>query len=91
MPGDRTLRSLDASHAIPTRVLRFEVSGLRRRTPVRPVLPPVRPVPTGQTGLALLEHRLRFFGLGFVDQPRNPVIFWGTTGNPANSETPRTR
>jgi hypothetical protein len=26
------------SHAIPTRVLRFEVSGLRRRTPVRPVL-----------------------------------------------------
>jgi hypothetical protein len=38
MPGDRTLRSLDASHAIPTRVLRFEVSGLRRRTPVRPVL-----------------------------------------------------
>jgi hypothetical protein len=43
MPGDRTLRSLDASHAIPTRVLRFEVSRLRRRTPVRPVLP------TGQT------------------------------------------
>jgi hypothetical protein len=38
MPGDRTLLSLDASHAIPTRVLRFEVSGLRRRTPVRPVL-----------------------------------------------------
>jgi hypothetical protein len=44
MPGDRTLRSLDASNAIPTRVLRFEVSGLHRRTPVRPVLP------TGQTG-----------------------------------------
>jgi hypothetical protein len=43
MPRDRTLCSLDASHAIPTRVLRFEVSGLRRRTPVRPVLP------TGQT------------------------------------------
>jgi hypothetical protein len=70
MPGDRTLRSLDASHAIPTHVLRFEVSGLRRRTPVRLVLP------TGQTGLALLQHRLRFFGLGFVDQPRNPVVFW---------------
>jgi hypothetical protein len=67
MPGDRTLRSVDASHAIPTLVLRFEVSGLRRRTPVRP---------TGQTGLALLQHRLRFFGLGFVDQPRNPVVFW---------------
>jgi hypothetical protein len=44
MPGDRTQRSLDASHAIPTRVLRFEVSELRRRTPVRPVLT------TGQTG-----------------------------------------
>jgi hypothetical protein len=40
----RILRSLNASHVIPTRVLRFEVSGLRRRTPVRPVLP------TGQTG-----------------------------------------
>jgi hypothetical protein len=44
MPGNRTLLSLDASHAIPTRVLRFEVSRLRRRTPVRPVLL------TGQTG-----------------------------------------
>jgi hypothetical protein len=37
MPGDRNLLSLDASRAIPTRVLRFEDSGLRRRTPVRPV------------------------------------------------------
>jgi hypothetical protein len=58
MPGDRKLLSLDASLAIPTRVLRFEDSGLRRRTQVRPVLltgrtgthpsdrsdPPVRPV-----------------------------------------------
>jgi hypothetical protein len=44
MPGDRTLRSLDASHAIPTHVLRFEDSRLRRRTLVRPVLL------TGQTG-----------------------------------------
>jgi hypothetical protein len=70
MPSDRTLRSLDASHAIPTRVLYFEVSGLRRHTPVRPVLP------TGQTGLALLQLHLRFFGLGFMDQPRNPVVFW---------------
>jgi hypothetical protein len=67
MPGDRNLLSLDASLAIPTRVLRFKDSGLRRRTPVRP---------TSQTGLALLQHRLRFFGLGFVDQPRNPVVFW---------------
>jgi hypothetical protein len=91
MPGDRTLLSLDASLAIPTRVLRFENSGLRCRTPVRPVLltgqngthrsvqsdPPVSPVrPTGQTGLELLLHRLRFSGLGFVDQPRKPVVFW---------------
>jgi hypothetical protein len=30
MPGDRTVRSLDARHAIPTCVLYFEVSGLRR-------------------------------------------------------------
>jgi hypothetical protein len=58
MPSNRTLLSLDASHAIATRVLRFEVSGLRRRTMVRQVLltgqigtnrsdrsdPPVRPV-----------------------------------------------
>jgi hypothetical protein len=69
MPGDRNLLSLNASLAIPTRVLRFEDSGLRRRTPVRPV-------PTGQTGLALLQYRLRFFGLGFVDQPRYPEVFW---------------
>jgi hypothetical protein len=37
---------------------------------------PVRPVPTCQTSLALLQHRLQFFGLGFVDQPRNLVVFW---------------
>jgi hypothetical protein len=49
MPGNRTLRSLDATHAIPTRVLCFEVSGLRHRTPVRPMLL------TGQTGLELLQ------------------------------------
>jgi hypothetical protein len=38
MPGDRNLLSLNASLGIPTRVLRFEDSGLRRRTPARPVL-----------------------------------------------------
>jgi hypothetical protein len=52
MPDDRNVLNLDASLAIPTRVLRFEDSGLRRRTLVRPVLV------TGQTG----THRLRFFG-----------------------------
>jgi hypothetical protein len=46
---------------------------------------PVRPVPTGQTGLELLQHRLRFFSLGFVDQPRNQ---WFSGELP---ETPRTR
>jgi hypothetical protein len=44
MPGDRNLLSLDASLAILTCVLRFEDSGLHRRTPVRPGLL------TGQTG-----------------------------------------
>jgi hypothetical protein len=52
MPGDHNLLSLDAGIAIPTRVLRFEDSGLRRRTPVRPVLLTGQ---TGQTGLALLS------------------------------------
>jgi hypothetical protein len=44
MPGDRNLLSLDASLAIPTRVLCFEDSRLLRRTLVRLVLL------TGQTG-----------------------------------------
>jgi hypothetical protein len=46
---------------------------------------PVRLVPTSQTGLALLQHHLRFFRLGFVDQPRNQWF----SGEPP--ETPRTR
>jgi hypothetical protein len=37
-PATANLLSLDASLAIPTCVLRFKVYGLRRRTPVRPVL-----------------------------------------------------
>jgi hypothetical protein len=36
-PATANLLGLDASLAIPMRVLRFEVSRLRRRTPVRPV------------------------------------------------------
>jgi hypothetical protein len=76
MPGNRNLLSLDASLAILTRVLCFEVSGLRRRTPVRPVLLTSQTCTTGQTGPILLHLRLRFFGPGFVDQPRNPVDFW---------------
>jgi hypothetical protein len=50
MLGDRTLLSLDASHAILTHFLHFEDSGLRRRTPVRPV-------PTGQTGQTHQSNR----------------------------------
>jgi hypothetical protein len=42
-------------------------------------------LPAGQTGLELLHLRLQFFGLGFVDQPRNPVV----SGEPP--ETPRTQ
>jgi hypothetical protein len=38
MLDDRNLLSLDASLVIPTHVFRFEVFGLRRLTPVRPVL-----------------------------------------------------
>jgi hypothetical protein len=68
-PATANLLSLDTSLTIPTHVLHFEVSGLRRRTPVRPV-------PTDQTGLEVLHLCLRFFGLGFVDQPRNPMVFW---------------
>jgi hypothetical protein len=64
MLGDRNLLSLNASLAISMRVLRFEVSGPRRRTMVRPVLL------TGQTGLELLQLRLWFFGLSFVNQPK---------------------
>jgi hypothetical protein len=69
------LRSLDASHAIPTRVLRFEDSGLRRRTPVRPV-------PTGQTGQT---HRSDRYGAAAA--PSSVLRSW-LSGEPP--EAPRT-
>jgi hypothetical protein len=69
MPGDRTSRSLDASLAIPTRVLRLEASGtLRSQTGQTGSTKPVRPV--------LARQPRPVFGLGFVAQPSNPVIFW---------------
>jgi hypothetical protein len=70
------LLSLSTSLVIPTRVLRFEVSGLCRRTPVRP---------TGQTGLELLQLRLWFsvFALWI-----NQGTYW-FSGEPL--ETLRTR
>ena len=79
----RTLLCLDASHAIPTRVLRFGPSRRSQPPPVRPVHPTgqtnssVRPVrSTGQTGLVLLSTR-RASGLGFQAQPRNLQWFCG--------------
>jgi hypothetical protein len=51
-PATANLLSLNASLGIPTHVLRFEISRLRRHTPVRPVLL------TSQTGLMLLHLRL---------------------------------
>jgi hypothetical protein len=82
MPSDRTSHSLDASLAIPTRVLRFEASGALRPQTGQTDSPnrsgrfpkPVRPVSARQPRPV--------FGLGFVLS--NSVIFWWTT------ETPRT-
>jgi hypothetical protein len=76
MLGDRNLLSLDASLAILTHVLCFEVTGLHHGTPVRPVLL------TGQTGTHRSDRSdaaappSSVLRLGFVDQPRNPVVFW---------------
>jgi hypothetical protein len=74
MPGDCTLHSLDTSHAIPTSVLLFEVSGLRRRTPVRPVLL------TGQTGQT---HRSDWSGAAAA--PSSVLRSWlcGSTKEPS--------
>jgi hypothetical protein len=83
MPGDRTLLSLDAS--MQSRCVSSASKSpdcvVAHRSDRDPHLsdryPLVRLVrPTGQTSLELLQHRLRFSGLGFVDQPRNLVVFW---------------
>jgi hypothetical protein len=76
MSGDRNLLSLDASLAIPTRVLRFEDFGLRLRTPVRPVLL------TDQTG----THWSDLSGTAatpslvlwswLCGSTKEPVVFW---------------
>jgi hypothetical protein len=74
MPADRNLLSLDASLAIPTRVLLFEDSGPRRRTPVRPV-----PL-TGQTGRT---HRSDWSGTAAA--PSSVLQSWlcGSTKEPS--------
>jgi hypothetical protein len=90
MPGDRTLLSLDASHAIPTRALRFEDSRLRRRTPVRPVLL------TRQTGTHRSDPLVRpvwsccstVFGSSVLAFWINQGTQWFSDEPP---ETPRTR
>jgi hypothetical protein len=64
MPSDRTLLSIDASRAIPTRVLRFEDSGLRRRTPIRPVLL------TGQIGTRRSDRS------GAAAAPSSVLLSW---------------
>jgi hypothetical protein len=74
MPGDRNLLSLDASLAIPTRVLRFKVSGLHRCPPVRPVLL------TGQTGQTHRSDRS-----GAAASPSSVLRSWlcGSTKEPS--------
>jgi hypothetical protein len=79
MLGDCTLLSLDATLAIPTHVLRFEVSGLRRRTPVRPMLL------TGQTGL---DRCNSVFGSSVLALWINQRAQWFSV---EPLETPRTR
>jgi hypothetical protein len=79
MPGDRNLLSLDASLAIPTRVLCFEAS--RRQRPGRSDHPPGRLDRPGQSSWAVelawvATPPRRVFGLGFVAQPSNLVVFW---------------
>jgi hypothetical protein len=68
------LLSLDARLGIPTRVLRFKVSGLRRRTLVRPVLL------TGQTGQTHRSNRS-----GAAAPPSSVLRSWlcGSTKEPS--------
>jgi hypothetical protein len=88
MPDDRNLLSLDASIAILTRVLRFETS--RCQQPGRSDRPlgrldrprgSDRPRRFDRPSWAVepawvAAHPRRVFGLGFVAQPSNPVVFW---------------
>jgi hypothetical protein len=88
MPGERNLLSLDASLVILTCVLHFEAS--RRRRPGRSDRPPGRLDRPGQSDRPRQSDRpswavepawvatapRRVFGLGFVAQPSNPVVFW---------------
>jgi hypothetical protein len=87
-PGTANLLSLDASLVIPTRVLRFEVSGLRHRTLVRLVLL------TGQTSTHrsdqsdVWSYCTSVFGSSVLALWINQGSQW-FSGEPL--ETPRTR
>jgi hypothetical protein len=59
-----------------TQVLRSRRVSSASKLPTPSEPKPVRPVPARQPRPV--------FGLGFVAQPSNPVIFWWTTANPAN-------
>jgi hypothetical protein len=88
MLGDRNLLSLDASLAIPTHVLRFEAS--RASDQGSKTAPFGRLDQPGQSDWPRRSDRpswavepawvatppRRVFGLGFVAQPSNPVVFW---------------
>jgi hypothetical protein len=69
MLGDSNLLSLDASLAIPTRVLRFEAS--RRQQPWQSDRPSWAVEPPW-----VATPPRRVFSLGFVAQPSNLVVFW---------------
>jgi hypothetical protein len=82
MPSDRNLLSLDTSLAIPTCVLRIEAS--RQQRPGRSDRPPRRldrprwfdrPSCVVELAWVAVAPR-RVFGLGFVVQPSNQVVFW---------------
>jgi hypothetical protein len=80
MPSDRNLLSLDASLAIPTRVLSFEASWRQRpgRSDPPLVVRPARRSDRPSWAVRLVwvaASPRRVFGLGFVAQPSNPVVF----------------
>jgi hypothetical protein len=88
MPGDRNLLSVDTSLAIPTRVLRFEASWRQRPgRSDRPLGQLDRPGGSDRPRRSSRPSRAvepawvatpprRVFGLGFVAQTSNLVVFW---------------
>jgi hypothetical protein len=88
MPDDCNLLSLDASLAIPTRVLRFEASRCQRPgwsdrplglldRPWRSDWPKRSDRPSWAVEPAWVSTPPRqVFDLGFVAQPSNPLVFW---------------